>query len=252
MIQASDRPNPGHASKPARRAVPLLAALLGAALLGACAPDRVTTGSTYPTDYRERHPIVLADAARVLDLFVNAPGGLDARQREDVRAFAAEYRRHGQGGIVAHLPSGSRNEAGARHALEQARAILGEAGVPDAYVTAAGYAVADPAVASPVRLTFRRLQARVASRCGTWPQDLGVGDARFSMRNDPYWNLGCAFQTNVAAQVADPVDLVRGRTEGRIDTLKRARDFESLRGGKDPSTEYRQDNKKSINQAVGN
>ena len=56
---------------------PLFGALLLLALpLSACAPDRVVTGSTYPTDHRERHPIVLANAPQTLDLFPTA-GGLD-------------------------------------------------------------------------------------------------------------------------------------------------------------------------------
>lgn len=228
------------------------AGLLAALLAGGCAPDRVVTGSITPVDYRERHPIVLTDGPRVLDLFVNAPGGLDARQRADVRAFAAEYRRHAQGGIVAHLPRGSRTDAAAIRLLEQARAILAESGVPDGFVTAAAYPAVDPALAAPVRLTFRRLQAKVASQCGQWPSDLGVSDGPSDWSNEPYWNLGCATQSNVAAQIADPVDLVRGRAETRIDTLKRMRDIESLRQGKDPSTEYRQDRQNRISTAVGN
>jgi pilus assembly protein CpaD len=57
-------------------------------------------------------------------------------------------------------------------------------------------------------------------------------------------------QSTVAAQVADPLDLVRGRTEGRIDTVRRARDIQTLREGKDPSTTYRQDDKGKINTQV--
>jgi type IV pilus biogenesis protein CpaD/CtpE len=74
-------------------------AALGSSL-AACA-DRVVTGPTYPVDVRERHPIVLADAPRTLDVFVNSATGLDSRQRDDVRAFAGEYRRYGQGQIIA-------------------------------------------------------------------------------------------------------------------------------------------------------
>src|ERR671916_3345262 len=84
----------GSASPAARRLV------VGAALavaLGACAADRIVTGSTEAPDYRERPPIVLAEAARTLDVFVTGDAGLDSRQREDLRTFAAEYRRGGQG-----------------------------------------------------------------------------------------------------------------------------------------------------------
>ena len=38
-----------------------------------------------PVDVRERHPIVLAEGPRTLDMFVNGAAGLDPRQRNDVR-----------------------------------------------------------------------------------------------------------------------------------------------------------------------
>jgi pilus assembly protein CpaD len=55
----------------------------------------------------------------------------------------------------------------------------------------------------------------------------------------------------MAAQVADPVDLVRGRTESAPDTIQRTKKIEAIRQGQDPSTQYRQEGTK-INQAVGN
>jgi pilus assembly protein CpaD len=54
----------------------------------------------------------------------------------------------------------------------------------------------------------------------------------------------------MAAQVADPVDLVRGRTESAPDTIQRTKKIEAIRQGQDP-TQYRQEGTK-INQAVGN
>src|SRR4051812_19024721 len=104
------------------RAIALLALPL-ALPLSACAPDRVVTGSTYPVDFRERHPIVLAHAPQTLDLFVS-PAGLDGRQREDLWAFAADYRRHGEGFITAELPSGPKAGAASRRAVTALRAVL--------------------------------------------------------------------------------------------------------------------------------
>ncbi len=62
----------------------------------------------------------------------------------------------------------------------------------------------------------------------------------------------CATQSNIASQVADPVDLVRGRPEGRIDTVRRTRDIGELRQGKDPSTEWKQDGKTNVKDTVKN
>jgi pilus assembly protein CpaD len=234
-----------------RRIGPALAAVALGALVGACSADRIVTGSVYPRDYRERHPMVLTDAPRSLDVFVKGAHGLDGRQYQDVRLFAEEFRQSGQTGIAIQVPSGTRNDAGVQQTFGAVRAALAAGGIPGGFVGVSTYVAADPAVASPIRLSFARLQAKVASKCGLWPQDLGSSDVRFSANNEPYWNLGCALNTNVAAQIADPVDLVRGRAEGRIDTIRRTKAIQDLREGKDPSTDYRQDGKGKISSAVG-
>ena len=237
-------------SSPRPVGLALLAAAALGGLLAACAPDRAVTGSLYPRDYRERHPIMLADAPRTLDVFVTTAHGLDGRQYADVRAFAAEFHRSGQGGIMAQVPAGTRHDGAVQRTLDALRGALQAGGVPAVAVST--YVPAEPLAASPIRLTFRRMQAKVASKCGLWPQDLGSSDPRFNAQNAPYWNLGCALQTNVAAQIADPVDLVRGRAEGRPDTLRRTKPIENLREGKDPSTQYRQDERGKISQTLGN
>jgi pilus assembly protein CpaD len=92
-----------------------------------------------------------------------------------------------------------------------------------------------------VRLSFQRLQATVASKCGLWPQDLASGSSTDTWQNRPYHNLGCAYQTMMAAQVANPIDLVRPRAEGMIDVKKRTSDIEALRKNEDPSTKWAKD-----------
>lgn len=234
-------------------ALAALAALSSA--LGACHADRVaTTGSLYPIDYRVRHPIVLADGTRSLDVFVTGTGHLDPRQAADIDAFVLEFRRYGRGTLVLDMPRGVAPGFGA--AVERTgdaiRRLAVQNGVAPRQLAVTGYGVANPSLSSPLRLSFQRMEAKVASQCGLWPQDLGVGDGGFSGRNEPHWNLGCSFQSNVAAQVADPVDLVRGRPEGRIDSIKRTGDINKLREGKDPSIVWNQDGKTSVKSAVGN
>ena len=235
------------------RARPLAAAALVAALLGACRADRVeTTGSTYPIDVRTRHPIVLGDAERSLDVFPTGIGHLDPRQAADIEAFLVEYRRYGRGTLALELPRGvAPGLAGPVERTGAAIRRLGaEMGVPAGAWAVGGYPVANAGLASPVRLSFQRMQARVADKCGLWPRDLGVSDVRADWSNEPHWNLGCATQANVAAQIADPIDLVRGRPEGRIDTVRRTKDIGELREGKDPSTQWRQDGKTSVKEEV--
>ncbi len=237
------------------RALAPVSVLVLAGLLGACRADRVaTTGSTYPIDVRTRHPIVLADADRTLDVFPTGVGHIDPRQAADIEAFLLEYRRYGRGLITLELPQGVAPSLAVPVERTGAaiRRLGAELGVPPGGWTVGGYPVANPGLASPVRLTFQRMQAKVSSKCGLWPRDLGASDIRADWSNEPQWNLGCATQSNIAAQVADPVDLVRGRPEGRIDTVRRTRDIGEMRKGKDPSTEWRQDGKTDVKEQVKN
>jgi len=236
------------ALRPALR-LTILAACAG---LTACASrGPVTTGSTYPMSVPERHPIVLTDSPRNLDVFITGTGHIDPRQGDDVDAFLTEYRRYGRGVLVLEVPRGSQVPGGAvAHTLERLRARAAALGVGAREIVIAPYPVADVAVSAPVRLSFQRMQAKVAGACGLWPQDLGSSNAGFNTRNEPYWNLGCATQSNVASQVADPVDLVRGRQEGRIDTVTRTQNLIDLRTGKDPSTTWKQDGRASVKNQV--
>lgn len=218
-----------------RRPVLALAALSALApALGGCVTD--TTASVqpaYPSDYRDRHPIVLAQSARVLDLFPDARGGLSPRQMDDLAAFVADNRRSGSSTLVAQVPGGTSDGAATGAALSRIQAAAG------GRVAVSRYSPTDPTVASPIRLSFRQLQAKVGSECGLWPLDLGVSDFAFSESNQQYWNLGCATQSNFAAQIADPVDLVRGRQQTKPDTGRRMYNIEKLRQGTDPSTQYK-------------
>ena len=226
----SHRPECGF---PGLRLAALLAALVPA--LAACQSRQEITGSIFPSDYRDRHPIVLQDGPRVLDVFVEGPGGLVTRERQDVAAYMAEYRSHGSGPLLVQVPVGPGTNPNTPRAVESIRQAAG------GHVAQQTYRPTDPTAVSPIRLTFKRLQARVSTKCGLWPDDLGVSDARSNWQNEQYWNLGCASQANLASQVADPTDLVRGRQENRPDTGRRMFNFGQLRQGQDPSTNWKQE-----------
>ena len=174
-----------------RRALRRFAILAAGLPLAACGADRTVTGSTYPPDYRQRHPIVLAEGARTLDVFVNAASGLDPRQREDVVAFATEYRRYGHGPLMAQMPAGAGAELGAHRTLDAVRAALeigGRSGRLPRGLDLSRRRSRAPR--RPIRLSFQRLKAKVAGKCGLWPHDLGVSDMSADLNNEPYWNLG--------------------------------------------------------------
>ena len=221
-------------------------------MLCACGADRIVTNAGRdPSDYRDRHPIVITDKNRSLDVFVGANSGpLDPRQREDLRAFAQEFRQHGKGAMVAYVPVGSTDPVGDARGIQTIRAALG--GPPDHIrLVVQPYMVADPSLAAPIRLSFSELAARVPHPCGLWPRDLSGSTTREGIENEQYWNFGCAYQQNIAVQTADPIDLVRPHVEERIDVIKRSNEITKLRQGQDPATTYDSSKNKSSISTIG-
>ena len=223
----------------ALRALPrwVALALVGTALAG-CSTMKPTQKAFAPDEYDVRHPIKLAHEPRHIDIFVGA-AKLDRRQHQDIVEFARDYVRNGQGPMTAALPQGPAGH----HAMGQIRQALVEGGASGG-VQVAPYSADASAGAAPVRLTFVKLQAKVASQCGLWPKDLAGGADLDTWQNRPFHNLGCSYQTMLAAQIADPVDLVRPRAEGAIDVGKRIKDIEAIRKGEDPATKWAKDDVK--------
>lgn len=201
-------------------------------LAGCGATDRIKTSSIPLEDYRARHPIVLAEARSSIDVFPSmGQGGLDRHTAKQIFAFAEQYRDTGQGPILILLPRGRER----RTAVGEIRRVLVAGGVRSG-VEVSTYPVADPGLASPIRLSFNGIKAQVADQCGQWPNDLASGSSVEGWANKPYWNFGCATQSMIAAQTSDPRDLVTPRGEEPADTLIRSRGIDSIRKGTDPNT----------------
>jgi len=198
--------------------------------------DRTETSSIPMDDYRVRHPIILSEASRTIDIFpAGGAGRLDPDSAAQVEAFGRLYRQFGEGPILVLYPVGP--TAKGRVSLDAIRQALAAGGARTG-IRAGSYPVVNGQLASPIRLMFTGLKAKVATPCGEWPSDLASGSTVQGWDNKPYWNLGCSYQSAFAAQVADPRDLAAPRAEADMDTLMRARGIESIRKGTDPSTTW--------------
>lgn len=221
------------------RGVALALLTLGVPLAGCSNVDRAVATSPIPPDYHLRHPVVLADARQTLDIFlVPASDRLDKRQTHDVQAFAADYLSNGKGRIQVQVPRGAVNPRAADATLGAVRRTLAASGVKGD-IEVGTFRVLDPTIASVLRLSFTKLQARLASRCGEWPDDLGSGSTLNTWENRNYYNFGCATQQTLAAQIDDPRDLVRPRAEEPADVQMRTRAITAIRTAKDPGTDWK-------------
>jgi len=220
------------------------AALLAAAPLAACSggADRVVTASIPNEDFHARHPIELANSRATLDVLPEVrAGALDARSKAQIKQFAAEYLQSGSGEIVMTLPTGGPGAAQARAAVPGVRAALASGGARG-YVAVSSYPISDPTVAAPIRLSYASVIARTRTRCGQWPNDLASGSSVNGWDNKPYWNFGCASQQMIAAQTADPRDLLSPAATTPPDSQMRSRGIAAVRQGKDPATVWKVQN----------
>jgi pilus assembly protein CpaD len=236
MAQPPAYENPCMSMKPYRhpsRWAPLLA-LLAAGALGGCGADYVADNAPLVADYHAQHPIVLAEAPTTLDIYPVGEG-LDARSLASIRGFAERYRALGTGRIAILTPAGH----GVRNArvVDQIRRALAASGLRG-YVGVGVYPVAYAASAAPVRLVFRGLKAEVLTPCGQWPTDLASGSSLEGWRNEAYPNFGCATQSVLAAEVADPRDLVQAHPTDPSDVAMRMRAIGDVRNGQDPGTQW--------------
>jgi pilus assembly protein CpaD len=209
-----------------------------AAILAGCYTAQEATLEAIPNDYRQRHPTVLKEAPRTVELFIgNRRSNLTGAQRAEVLAFAQAWRREATGGVLIDVPSGTPNERSAAVALQEVRAILAGAGVPSESVATRPNTVSDPRKLATMRLHYPKVTAD-AGPCGLWPYDLGPTYDREHFENREYYNFSCANQRNLAAMVDNPSDLVQPRGESPSYTGRRTTVLEKYRKGESTATVY--------------
>lgn len=205
-----------------------LAIIAMSAAVSSCAGprDNMTT-SAISDDYRQRHPITLTEAEHHVDIPVSAGDRrMTSGLRDTVRGFSQNYRSQSTGTVEILTPRGSPNTAAASAVRRQIRSELVANGIPSSRIVENYYVADGPGDAAPIRLRFVATTA-VTNACGQWPADLA--DNAFDNQN--YYNFGCASQNNLAAQVANPTDLIAPRAMTPIDADQRSKVINAYRNG---------------------
>jgi pilus assembly protein CpaD len=240
-----------HRPTRARRA-PLVAVTLAAGLvaLAGCTPrgevTAVETATAAPSDYRVNHPIAVEEAVETLDV----PVGLYTNRltdgfRANVMAFAQKYRASGSSLIAVVSPSGSPNQAQAAGIAVQIEDVLRQAGVPKGQIDYRVYHAASDERNAPIRVAFSRIAAHAAP-CGPWPDQVAV-----NKENRNYFAFGCATQTNLAAVVENPLDLIYPRGLTPADAARRADVLEKYRSGAPFTADLSRERGGNVAQGVG-
>lgn len=215
----------------------LLLASAAIALAG-CNHVKPETTASIPTDYRLRHPIAIQEKERTMEVLIGTSrGALMPAQRAEVMGFASTWHREATGGILIDVPAGTPNQRSAAAALREIQSLLSSAGVPARSYAVRKYTPGSPTQLATIRMNYPRIVAD-AGPCGLWPEDLGPSMTPIYQANRPYWNLGCAYQHNLAAMVVNPADLVQPRGEDGTYSGRRNVVLEKYRKGEATATVY--------------
>lgn len=195
----------------------LATVVIAGSLMSGCAyfkRDHIEVGAV-PDDYRTNHPIVISEQEQVMDIpFGVSDRSLTKTQKAAIAGFLDTYDPSGGSVVQIMMPTGSANEHAVANLSHQIFDHVVAAGVPRHKIIAVPYQAAAGA-AAPVRMTFTTMSAS-AGQCGKWPEDI-----MHSPENKHFANFGCSYQNNLAAQIANPADLLGPRKPGEIDAERR-------------------------------
>ncbi len=152
--------------------------------------------------------------------------GLSSNQHAALRDLAARYGASGSGQVRIESPAGDDPVA-----VEQAwavRAFLQASGVPGDRIQMAAYNAPDPR--APVLAGFETIRAHVPD-CSAEARNMGA-----RMSNQSSGGFGCAITANMAAQIADPRDILGARPMTPADSGRAAVVFDNYRRGQISST----------------
>ncbi|MEM6414586.1 MAG: CpaD family pilus assembly lipoprotein [Pseudomonadota bacterium] len=194
-------------------------------ILSAC--SSVTNGPDQALTIQEEHPIAVDSQVVTLTLDPSdAEFGISSLDTARLRAFGQSYLIKGHGPITFSTPS-DRTGSGV---VVEAKKLLYDAGVAKSAMLDSEF-VATQEGANAVILSYTHYVA-TPSACGVWK---GLKDRDRKNLRSP--NFGCASQSNLAAMISDPLDLVRAANGSPPDAEFRIRGVQAFREGMAPSSE---------------
>ena len=223
------------------------ASLIGAALIGLSACASAAVDQQIPTPMSRTEPEKWRDQIKVdgradeIQLAVHAQG-VSPNQDQALSALVSRWLSAQAREIVVSAPLGGESPSAAGGMAVQVRERLTFYGAPPTQVRVVGYDAAGQANA-PLRVGFEVFVAE-APRCGAWE------NLTATRKNEAYGNFGCAMAANLAAQIANPEDLVRPRDSTPMDAGRRDTVIGKYRKGEISSSAKDDQAKGTISKAI--
>jgi len=192
----------------ARLAAKLTTAVLVSGALAACNMQHTSTheASYRPIQPHERFPIEVTQSTVKLEVPVHRGAtGLTRDVRNDVRDIIFQFQSSGADRLIVVQHPSPRHPSAAAAAMSEIHGMVVAAGLSSGQVMYSRYPRGYAGRGAPILISFDNHVA-MAPECGDWSENMAA-----TYENVPYPNFGCSAQSNLAAMVADPRDLVQPR-----------------------------------------
>lgn len=192
----------------------------------------------------DQHKITVSEIAEQMSLPIAADQSSLTRDAQlGIDAFARAYVRQGHGAVYISTPSGGANASSAARLAQETRMKLAASGVP--YYAIVGSTYEATSADAPMLLRFVRFAAQAPECAPLYTQDLAHNPS-----NRPYESFGCSSQSNLAAMISDPRDLIEPRLEDPRDPARRAHVLEAYRKGDETHAKRSNDERVQVSKAV--
>lgn len=205
-----------------------LAAVL---MAGSCAAP-TNGGNQISEDGAANHPIEVEPSYQSIKLYYSpADTGISPADQARFDSFVADYQEHGNGSIAVSAPAGINSQAMIGFFAQR----INDMGVSKDHILVASHDAPDGDMR--VEINYVSYQAHT-DKCGNWSENLA-----YTADNLTPKNFGCAVQQNIAAQVADPRDLLGPRTMQDASAVRRGVVMGNYEQGKVTQADKNKDDK---------
>jgi pilus assembly protein CpaD len=195
--------------------------LVAVLVAGSCAVPVTNDGNSVMEDGAVNHPISVEPSYQSLKLnYAPADSGISSADQARFDTFVADYEAHGNGAIAVSAPAGVNSQVMIGYFAQR----INEMGVSKDHILVATHDA--PESDQRVEINYVSYQAH-SDKCGDWSENLG-----FTADNLTPKNFGCAVQQNIAAQIADPRDLVAPRAMEDASAVRRGTVMGNYEAGK--------------------
>lgn len=220
--------------------------LIATVTLGACSSVNgtfATEGSMLRGPASDKYPVQVASAREGLTIVVKPHVFALGRDDKNRVAWLAETYKHvGHGEIWVVAPTGSANSAASIGAAAEIAKVMVDRGIKPTSIKMNSYQAASTDDEAPITVLFKRYHA-YAQDCKGWRDNVA-----FTPMNASSKNLGCASQSNLAAMVEDPYDLVEPRGIDPADAARRATVFGKYRAGESTQSQRTSDESGAVSE----